>query len=125
MSSRESTDVKDKDNKDRELELEQIKLKQMELELELKKMEQDAAPPLSSNECSVGKPVKSDSNHTISTGIIFCLTFLPPIGIIMVWRLKEPMILKIAATLYSLFIFSMWMGWISFGLPAWFLFTGQ
>ena len=115
MSQNEPIDLEEQN---KELELEQAKMERAKLELELEKMKQG------SHEKS-DKSTKPKANHTVSPGIIFCLTFLAPIGIILVWRLKEPIIIKIAATLYSLFAFSMLSGLLSFGFPTWFVFMGQ
>ena len=111
MDSNDSTDLKK--DKDKELELEQVKLRQMELEFELKQMEQktDTVAPKSKSE-----PPKA---------IIAFLVVLPPIGIIMLWLSKEHIILKIFGTLIGLFILSMLLGWLSLGLPTWFVFMGQ
>jgi len=125
MNLNEPTDLKDKENKDKELELEQVKLRQMEMEmeLELKRIEQETARPVRNNVRENETESAPESKPPMF--LFFCLTFLPPIGIIMLWRRKENIIVKIIFTLYSLFIFSMWMGWISFGLPLWFVFMGQ
>jgi len=115
VNSNESTDLKDQN---KEVELEQAKMERVRLELELEKMKQKSLE-------KSDKDTKPKANHTVSPGIIFCLTFLAPIGLILVWRLKEPLIIKIVATLYSLFAFSMLSGLLSFGFPTWFVFMGQ
>ena len=114
MNSNESTDLKD--NRDKELELEQVKLRQMELELELKQAEQEA-----DLEASKPKPKPP-------TAIIAFLVILPPIGIIMLWLSKEPIIMKILGTLFGIFALSVIMGWLGANTEPWhmiFLFTGQ
>jgi len=118
VNSNDSTDLKEQENN---LELEQARLERIKLELELEKVKQESSEKQE-------EPPKPEVNHTVSSGILFCLTFLAPIGLILLWRLKEPTFIKILLTLYSVFIFSMIMGWISFGLEPWhmiFLFTGQ
>ena len=118
MDSNEPIDLKEQES---ELELEQARLERIKLEIELEKMK------LESTE-KQGNPTKPEEKPPVSQGVILCLTFLAPIGIIMLWRHQVPTFIKIILTLYSLFIFSMIMGWISFGLEPWhmiFLFTGQ
>ena len=113
MDSNDSTDLKEQKS---ELELEQARLERIKLELE--KMKQE------SSEKQEDSP-KNKEKSPVSQGVIFCLTFLAPIGIVLLWRLKIPTFIKVLLTLYSLFALSMLMGWISFGLPTWFVFMGQ
>ena len=124
MSSAEPTDIKN--DTENELALEQAKMERIKMELELEKLKQGSPPP-SPNECSdeEAKPMPQTTSFTF---LAFCLTFLPPIGIIWLWRLKVPIFVKVIFTLYSLFVFSILIGWIYLPYEPWhmfFLFTGQ
>ena len=105
MNSNDSTDLSD--NKDKELELEQVKLRQMELELELKRMEPGAIPSGKSEQ-----PAKLNPSSKPPAFLIFCLTFLAPIGIIWLWRLKIPIFVKIIFTVYGLAALYAIVGWM-------------
>jgi len=118
MDSNDSTDLKEQKS---ELELEQARLERVKLELELEKMKQE------SSEKQEDSP-KNKEKPPVSQGIIFCLTFLAPIGLILLWRLKIPTFIKVIMTLYSLLVLSFWLGWITLNHEPWhmiFLFTGQ
>jgi len=123
VDSNEPTDLKDKEN---ELALEQAKMERIRMELELEKIKQDSAPPKPKERsgCDEGSVPHSKPPPFL----LFCLTFLPPIGIIWLWRLKVPIFAKVIFTLYSLFMFSILIGWIYLPHEPWhmfFLFTGQ
>jgi len=108
-----------KDNKS-ELELEQARLERVRLELELEKVKQNTLP----SDQTLESP-KSKVDPPVSYGVAFCLTVLPPIGIILLWMGKAPIFIKILGTLFGLLALSVLAGWIRPGLPTWFVFMGQ
>jgi len=117
MDSNDSTDLKEQENN---LELEQMKIEKAKLEVELEKMKQESAP--------FPEKLSETKKLPVSYGVLFCLTFLAPIGIIMLWRLRVPIFIKILLTLYSLWGFAVIMGWLGSSSEPWhmiFLFTGQ
>ena len=107
MDSNESTE---KINKEAEFELEKVKLRQIELEKELKRIKEEATP------------VEPKAHNSLPPLLFICLTFLPPVGIIMLWIRKEHIIIKILLTLYSLFMLALLTGLISFNLWPGFIF---
>jgi len=124
VNSNEPTDLKNNEN---ELALEQARLERAKLELELEKTKQKTVLPSPQK----GKETSSSNlpDKSVFMLLFFCLTFLAPIGLIILWRSKGyHAAIKVFLTLYSIFAFSMLMGWISFGLEPWhmiLLFTGQ
>jgi len=109
MSSSEFTDLKDKEN---ELALEQAKMERIRMELELEKLKQESALPPDRNNVR-GESEKPESKSLVSQGLIFCLMFLAPIGIIIVWRRKDlPIFIKILLTLFGLAALYAIVGWM-------------
>ena len=106
----DSNDSTDKINKEIELELEKVKLRQIELEKELEQIKEETAP------------VERKAHNSLPPLLFIGLTFLPPVGIVMLWIRKEHIIIKILLTIYSLFMLALLTGLISFNLWPGFIF---
>ena len=119
MNDTDFRDPKKIDVQENKLKLEHIRRQQAELKQELERIEQEANSPLHSNE-DESKETVSSTKPPVS--LFICLTFLPPIGIIMLWMRKEHILMKIIFTLYALFMLALLTGLISFNLWPGFIF---
>ena len=100
MNPNNSTDIKEREA---ELKLEQARLEQKKLELEQMKIESGLVEPSKHK-----APQKWSENSTV---LAIFLTLFAPIGLILLWRYPKGSILfKILMSLYSLFLFSIVLG---------------
>jgi len=104
-----------------------------ERELEIRRMVRESTSrkntKLKKTEQKTTASAQPKLKSPITSGLIFCLMFLPPVGIIMAWFRKgiHPLV-KILLTLFGLLTLAIWLGWIYLPHEPWhmfFLFTGQ